>query len=412
MPLQSSSLWGEKLGDFTLVKYLGIVCFMYALLYLFTRRRSPAHYFQTGQTYWLLFFFILATISNFTKGGGLFLAQNNLYFSYISFIVLFFITLTLVDSLQRFRLVLLVATGSIAFASLNLLRQWRWYGYDTSFRPFLSVANPNDFAAMADLFLPLAFYLLLERRPWQERTFYAGCLALMAGGITVTASRGGLLGLAVGLSLVILRAKLRIRYVTIAVVLLLALSLSPISPLRRLLSPTLSDQASSDTRLGLWRIGLEAIKEHPLTGIGIGNFRTLTPSSNDPSVQVHHVAHNTYVEVGAEMGLPSLFAFLGILAASFWTLERVLGRTAQAGPALVRQAALGLQAGLLGCSVAIFFSSLQYIKPFWLIVFLTMCLPSLIAKRRRTRVTALETSKPIRSGEAVASPLFSVHRPD
>jgi len=57
-----------------------------------------------------------------------------------------------VDSLQRLRWVLVVATGSIACASFNLLRQWRWYGYDTSFRPSLNVGNPNDFAAMADLF--------------------------------------------------------------------------------------------------------------------------------------------------------------------------------------------------------------------------------------------------------------------
>jgi O-antigen ligase len=404
LPLQSSPLWGEKVGDFTLVKYLGLVCVLYALLYLqVTRRRSPPHYFQTGQAYWLLFFFILASISNFTKGRSMSLAQNNLYFSYISFIVLFFITLTVVDSLQRFRWVLLVATGSIAFASLNLLRQWRWYGYDTSFRPFLNVGNPNDFAAMADLFLPLAFYLLLEHRSWWERKFYAGCLALAVGAITVTASRGGLLGLVVGLSLITLRARRRIRYIPIAGVLLIAWSLSPISPLRRILSPTVSDQESSDSRLGLWRLGLEAIREHPVAGIGLGNFGALVASSNDPSILGNHVAHNTYVELGTEIGLPGLIAFVGILAASFWTLERVRRRTAQVGPALVQQAALGLQAGLLGCSVAIFFSSLEYIKPFWLTVFLTMCLPSLIAKKK-SRVSAVETVKPVRSVETVGSP--------
>jgi hypothetical protein len=74
------------------------------------------------------------------------------------------------------------------------------------------------------------------------------------------------------------------------------------------------------------------------------------------------------------------------------TLERVRRRTIRSGPALIRQAALGLQAGLLGCSVAIFFSSLEYIKPFWLTVFLSMCLPSLVAKnkKRESEVLAVE----------------------
>jgi hypothetical protein len=78
-----------------------------------------------------------------------------------------------------------------------------------------------------------------------------------------------------------------------------------------------------------------------------------------------------------------LFAFLAILYFSFQTLATVRRQARRSGSALLHQAALGIQAGLLGCSVAIFFSSLEYIKPFWLVIFLTMCMPSLLADQKR-----------------------------
>jgi putative inorganic carbon (HCO3(-)) transporter len=402
MPRGEDPFWGRHLGGLTLVKYLGIVCLLYAAFYL-TRRRVSPRYFHTAQAKWFLVFFVIAAISYLLKGPG-FSWQTNLFVSYTSFLLLFFVTLVVVDTLHRFRWVLLVACGGIAFASLYLVREWRWYGYNPLFRPGLGVGNPNDFAAMANLFVPAAFYLMLERRPRWERLFCLGCLVATLGGFTVAASRGGFLGLAVALVFVIWHSRRRARNLAIMGVLLIPMIIAPISPLHRLLHPSRSDEGSTENREQVWKAGLRMIQAHPFLGVGVGNFKALSAYYGDFDPKQSSLAHNTYIEIAAEMGLPGLLAFLAILFCSLRTLGRVRLHT-RTGPALLHQTALGLQAGLLGSSLAIFFSSLEYIKPFWLVIFLTMCMPSLVSYRRRKPTEGLSDNEldPVRPGEPAPS---------
>jgi hypothetical protein len=73
------------------------------------------------------------------------------------------------------------------------------------------------------------------------------------------------------------------------------------------------------------------------------------------------------------------------------------------------QIALGLQAGLLGSSISIFFVSGEYQKMFWLAVFLTMCLPPLvdeIARKQRAlrRRADSQLSSKLPGARGIAAP--------
>jgi len=386
-PRGEDEFWGRHVAGLTLVKYLGIVCLLYAGFYLI-RRRYPPRYLQTAQAKCVLIFFAIACAS-FVLRGSSFSWQSGLIVSYISFILLLFITLTVVDTRRRLRWVLIAGCGGIAVASLYMLREWRWYGYNPLFRPEIGVGNPNDFAAMANLFVPIAFYLMLERRPGWERLLCLVCLLSTLGGIIVCASRGGFLGLAAAILLMVWHSARPLRNLAIVAALLIPLALAPFSPLHRLLRPTRSDQESTEIRMELWRSGLRMIRVHPLLGVGLGNFKLMSSDYGGPELKKAGMAHNTYIEVAAETGIPGLIAFLAILYFSFRTLERIRRHTGRAGPALLGKAASGMQAGLLGCSVAIFFSSLEYIKPFWLVVFLTMCMAALVDQTRRRQLTPM-----------------------
>ena len=65
------------------------------------------------------------------------------------------------------------------------------------------------------------------------------------------------------------------------------------------------------------------IKDHPLTGIGLDNFKPLVTRYEGRGGELEKIAHNTYIEIAAEMGIPSLLVFLAILFSVFRTLERV-----------------------------------------------------------------------------------------
>jgi O-antigen ligase len=393
MPRGEDPFWGQRLAGLTLVKYLGIICLLYASYHL-TRRRAFPRYLQTAQAKWFLAFFALASISYLLRGPG-FSFETNLFVSYVSFLMLFFVTLAVVDTQRRFGWLLLVGTGGIAFAAVNLIRQWRWYGYNPLFRPGFGVGDPNDFAAMANLFVPVAFYWMLERRPWWERLFCLGCLVTTLGGFTVAASRGGFLGLAVALVFVIWHSRRRVRNLAIVGVMLIPMIIAPVSPLHRLLHPTRSDEGSTENREQVWKAGLRMIQAHPFLGVGVGNFKALSAYYGGFDPKESSLAHNTYIEIAAEMGLPGLLAFSAILYFSLRTLGRVRRQT-RTSSTLLHHAASGLEAGLLGCSVAIFFSSLEYIKPFWFVIFLTMCMPSLVAYARTKQAKGGNELHPVR----------------
>src|SRR5260221_7049872 len=92
MPLENHPLWSRMIGDLTVFKYLGGVCFVYAIYYLGIRRTSP-QFFRTWQARLFLALFLLATLSYVTKSFRREFASGPIL-SYLSFLLLFFITVT------------------------------------------------------------------------------------------------------------------------------------------------------------------------------------------------------------------------------------------------------------------------------------------------------------------------------
>jgi len=378
-PIEHHPIWTRTIAGITIIKYLGLGCLIYAAHYLGAAKRNP-HYFQTMQSIWFAIFFAIAVISYSTKGPH-FSTESNPFITYLSFFILFFVTITLIDSFGKLRWVLLSAVGSIGYAALYLLREWQ---HDPSSRPGW-VLNPNDFGAGVALCFPVALSLLLEKRPRIERLYCLGCMLAMLAGLAVAASRGGFFGLIAGLLVVMWYSRKRLRKMMPLAALFLGLTLLTIaSPLgQRLFDPSRSDVGSAEIRQTLWTFALELIKKHPVVGIGLGMFKpTLAALTHG---QFAYVAHNTYLEIAAEMGVPALFCYLMILFGSLRTLAKVRRSVSRTGPAILQQVVPGLQAGLLGCSVTLVFSSLADFKLFWLILFLTMCMPCLVSRFQQKR---------------------------
>ena len=64
-----------------------------------------------------------------------------------------------------------------------------------------------------------------------------------------------------------------------------------------------------------WQTSLELIQKYPLTGIGLGRFRHEYQTSGPPEqYNVPYHAHNIYLHIAVEHGIPSLLLFLWIVA--------------------------------------------------------------------------------------------------
>ncbi len=380
MPLVKHPIWSRFVGDLTITKYVGAACVVYAIFHLATRASLPAA-FRSPLAKLFGAFYLLALLSSLTKSLPS-PWQLSPILSYTSFLLLFFVTGSVVDSISRLRWTLIVAIGSLGFASLYVLREWqKYHSIESDLRPGWVLGDANYYTLSAVLCIPVAFYLARQIRPQWEKFLLYGSVLITIAGVTLGASRGGFLALMASLAFAIWRSANRLRYVSFFALLIFPiLFLAPVSPFQRLMHPNFSDQEAAQERIVAWKAGFRMIEAHPLTGVGLGNFKPLVMQYEEAGdLHVNTLAHNTYIEIAAEMGIPGLLLFLGILFVSMRTLSDVY-KHAPESAVLLRDAALGLQCGLVGATVGIFFLSCETQRLLWLMLFLAPCIHALAAE--------------------------------
>ena len=397
-------IWGQKIGPISIFEWMGVICIVYSLVHIFSRQMFPLPSFLgTWETRLFVLLYLIAVLSACTRGGGLALSDGPLII-YTSSLLLIFITLSVVDTLRRLRWTVLTLVGSYGFASLYLIREWQhgYKIYGVNFRPGWIVGDSNYFSATAIFAIVLAFYFMHGRRPRWEKAFSIVCLLLTILAVIFCSSRGGFLGLVTAALFLVWHTKRRVRNLVLMSALVLPLSVAlPGSPLHRLLDPS-TDYGSTQFHLEAWKAGLRMIEAHPIAGIGLGRFKLLMPSYMAPgtNIQVDSVAHNMFVEVAAELGLPALLIFLGI----FWFTYRTLGklRRSTSTHPLIRETASALQAGLVGFAVAGSFVSAEYQKTSWMGFALMFCLMPLARSQKLAR--QVEVSVPLAVMEETVLP--------
>jgi O-antigen ligase len=140
---------------------------------------------------------------------------------------------------------------------------------------------------------------------------------------------------------------------------------------------------------------LRMIADAPLTGVGPYNFKVLSTAYS--GLERDFIAHNTYLELAAELGLPVLVIFLLLALAVFRGLGRARPLPGDFQSRELAAWAEGLRSGLAGFLVAGAFISAQYEKWFWLVVFIAIAVERLATAREWQRA---QTEAP-----AVAAPL-------
>jgi O-antigen ligase len=394
MPLVRHPLWSDFVGELTLIKYLGVICAVYAVLRL-PFRSTLVRPLETWQARLFVCLAILGITSFLTKGPKIDLEVSPLM-NYMSFLVLLFVTLALVDSLRTLRWTLLTAAASITYASLHSIREWQKYGgFATGYRPGWITGDPNYYSVSAVLCLPVIFYLIRPGQARWERWFCYFALVVTLFATTLAASRGALLAIVVSFLMIVARSRHQLRLLGIgALTLLPLLAVSPSTPLERMLSPTRSDRESTENRIQIWEAGLLMIQHSPLTGIGVGNFKALAGKFTEMDQPT--IAHNTYLGMAAELGLPGLGIFLAIFVASFSSLARIR-RLSPDRRSLLHRTSLGIECGLAAFLTAIFFISAEYQKFLWLLIFLSAALEPL-ARVHVARRGGLKTASPQKVG--------------
>jgi O-antigen ligase len=255
------------------------------------------------------------------------------------------------------------------------------------------VADPNELAAILVPALAFASFALAGLRGTLVRSALLSAMALFSIALFLTGSRGGLIGLAVTFVAALVLAGPMRPHALAVILVVTALGVSYytlVAPPESLERVTEFSAGGGTGRTDLWSIALEIIREHPLVGVGVGNFQVVEPlyaagTINLPNVEfvvdTPKVAHNTYLEVFAELGLIGALTFGAILIASLALALRSIPVFRQRQDFQTEMLARGLVVGMCGLLVAYVFISGQYEKQLWLLVGVAASLSSVAARR-------------------------------
>lgn len=254
--------------------------------------------------------------------------------------------------------------------------------------------DANDFATFAVTAMPLGLYFLLDsaRRP-AARWLAAFSVAVLTLGFVRSGSRGGFLALlAVGVFIVLRYKEIPLRWRLSATTLVAVLFLGAASDqywaqMGTVLSDSDYNRTEETGRIQIWQRGVGYMLENPLLGVGPNNFGAaegmLSPFAQRQQFGIGvpwNAPHNSFVQVGAELGIPGLALFLLIIGSAFAAL-----RKARRGETMLAEAehcrahlTPALTASLLGFVVGSFFLTLAYSEMLFTLVALAVGLQKVV----------------------------------
>ncbi|WP_330277763.1 O-antigen ligase family protein [Lentzea sp. NBC_00516] len=226
--------------------------------------------------------------------------------------------------------------------------------------------DPNDLAFFLVAALPLLVALPARGR---SRIVLLLLGAVLLAGAAATFSRGGGIALACALVWLIARRGLPVRAVVVTAAVTGVAALVFASTAQAELSRAFQEKShiagtNADTRMLRWQAASRMLADNPVLGVGPGGFRQeyAAAGHNAEIDEQTPVAHNLFLEVAAELGVPGFALLIGLIAVGFVSGERALRRVAD------RREAVAVQAALIAVLVASIFLSEQYYLPLWSLV--------------------------------------------
>jgi O-antigen ligase len=275
----------------------------------------------------------------------------------------------------------------------------------------LAYYDANDVGMLLVATLPLTVYFLRPAAPtWQRLLALVGAaFALLT--IVKTGSRGAFLGLlavtaAMLFGFTAFSARVRAGSVAAIAAGMLALGSQQYwAMMGTLLNPQADYNwvgGEQSGRMEVWKRGMGYMADNPVLGVGANAFWVAEGRLSEMAALQQYgigmkwsAAHNSFVQIGAELGVIGLVAFCVMLARAVLTAHRLRALAPGATP---DEVALGqaLAASLVGYAVAGFFLSQAYSVFLYSVVAMIVALHHVVAARAPLAVPAPAGTAPVR----------------
>jgi O-antigen ligase len=230
--------------------------------------------------------------------------------------------------------------------------------------------DPNESALLFLVAIPFALELKGPRGRGRLRWYLVALL--MVAGIVRTGSRAGFVGLCAMTMWYVWRAMTSRKQMGTLLVILGAagvFGLTATSRIRDRFIGVLSlaqdyNFTSRDGRIQVWQRGIRYMLTNPVLGVGISNFPIaegdISGKVNEGYGIKYSAAHNSFIEIGAELGVLGLVAFIGVLWTSYTGCRKLRRLPAASVPGELGALAVATEGALLAFIVTGSFLSFAY----------------------------------------------------
>jgi len=370
----------------TVAKLMGGLATLSVFIHNIIQKRY-IKFFKSSQGIFFLLLCGYVVFSGLTQSGA---ATRECFTKYASFLMFFYLTISLINSEGRFKLVLWTAVSAMTLISIMAILQHTKLGTDV--RAGAMFYGPNYFGISLLLIIPIAFYNFFNSENMFGKSLSIVSFAILCLALAFTQSRGAMIGFVFVIMMLFWMPKRKIASVFLILVMLgIGTAAFPKTFWRRVEMTRISGEiqhegaVSTTRRWQLAQAGLKIIVDRPIFGVGIGNFFW---ESREYMPIFPGLAHNMYIEVAAELGLIGFVLFMGIIIYTFKDLKMILKRAKGKNDLQFYYYAKSLLVGLTGFLISALFLHAEYEKFFWLVIFLTVCLKRIqVEQYQRVKVS-------------------------
>lgn len=261
-------------------------------------------------------------------------------------------------------------------------------GADLLGRALGTFTDPNEFAAALVPAIAIGLPLSESASSTLARATGRGLVAVCTAGVLASGSRGGMLALVVVFATVLLTSRGRERVRLLGASLMCAaggLAWLVLTPAGSNILARMSDHDSSG-RSELWKVAVRQFQQHPVHGIGLGNYPALARNYLDGIAQLDlflrdpRVVHSTPLELLAELGAVGATLYYAFVLGCLVVGMRAVRVARRSDDAQLTAVIRGVVAALVGTMATTVFLSGQYQELAW--VLLASCLAGMSVARR------------------------------
>jgi probable O-glycosylation ligase (exosortase A-associated) len=251
--------------------------------------------------------------------------------------------------------------------------------------PGATFHDENDFAMVLVMAVPFLWYMMRASGNLLVKAGLVGLMGLVVHGVMLTFSRGGFLGVAASMMLIALREKNRVLGALLIIGGLSSFVLFTGTAYRARIGSinTYEEDQSATGRFESWEAGQAMALHNPLFGVGLKRYVLAFPSYSSSTPRV---AHNSWVQLGAECGLVALGAYAVLILLTIRSLLRVEKRMkflTGDRKRLTQQLVRMFEAALAGYLICGFFLSVEDFEFFYVLVAMVQVLDRITEQRAR-----------------------------